>query len=557
MSDCLGLYVEKNLIKYAKVSKDHDNIKVEAFGIKSYDKIDETIKQIVQETFSFKTPISVNLSDEFYNYFEIFSMLNKKDAEKAIKTEFDFLCEEKGFNKNVLDTRHFSVSEIDSNEKIRAIHIAVNKTEVTKKSQQFERYKLRSLAPLPICITNLVDIKNNENIAIVNLEEKTSVTIVINGQVYRIDLIESGMKEIFDKINMRENSYAKAYEACKNTTIYTSESANLQMEDSQYLEDIMPTLYNIVLKVKNIVSDDLLNISKLYITGSGALINNIDLYFQESLEQIKCEILKPYFIQIEALRLNIKDYIEVNSAIALALQGLGEGLKNVNFKQLSLLDQIELPSFSTGKEQNNDKGKNGNKFFDFITNLRFNFGGGFDAIERYLAHLAGAILIVIIFYSIFSYVAVNQISEKQNEATTSISKMNSQIALVDSDINKIKTRTAEYSTMIKNLEELRKKTNEKYELRNAVPNLLNRLMSIIPTNVQLTSVETKLTEKNIGESTTKKVYHAIIKAQAPKYEQLGMLKAQMILDNVLLDVKSDTSTKQDGLVKVTIEGDLP
>ena len=40
---CLGLYVEENLIKYAKVSKDHDNIKVEAFGIKFYEKIGERI----------------------------------------------------------------------------------------------------------------------------------------------------------------------------------------------------------------------------------------------------------------------------------------------------------------------------------------------------------------------------------------------------------------------------------------------------------------------------------------------------------------------------------
>ena len=32
MSNCLGLYIEENLIKYAKVSKDHDNLKVESFG---------------------------------------------------------------------------------------------------------------------------------------------------------------------------------------------------------------------------------------------------------------------------------------------------------------------------------------------------------------------------------------------------------------------------------------------------------------------------------------------------------------------------------------------
>ena len=47
MSSCLGLYIEPNIIKYAKVSKERDNLKVEAFGIKFYDKIGEAIKQII------------------------------------------------------------------------------------------------------------------------------------------------------------------------------------------------------------------------------------------------------------------------------------------------------------------------------------------------------------------------------------------------------------------------------------------------------------------------------------------------------------------------------
>ena len=34
MPSCLGLYIEKNLIKYAKVTKDHDFIKVDSFGIR-------------------------------------------------------------------------------------------------------------------------------------------------------------------------------------------------------------------------------------------------------------------------------------------------------------------------------------------------------------------------------------------------------------------------------------------------------------------------------------------------------------------------------------------
>ena len=67
MASCLGIYIENNLIKYAKVSKERDQIKVEAFGIKFYDNLDQTISQIVEETYSYKTPIIVKLSEEIYN----------------------------------------------------------------------------------------------------------------------------------------------------------------------------------------------------------------------------------------------------------------------------------------------------------------------------------------------------------------------------------------------------------------------------------------------------------------------------------------------------------
>ena len=40
MPSSLGIYIEENLIKYAKVSKERDNTKIEAFGIKAYDKFE-------------------------------------------------------------------------------------------------------------------------------------------------------------------------------------------------------------------------------------------------------------------------------------------------------------------------------------------------------------------------------------------------------------------------------------------------------------------------------------------------------------------------------------
>ena len=102
MSSCLGLYIENNIIKYAKVSKDHDNLKIDAFGIKFYEKLGDAIDQVVEETYSQKTPISVNMSEEMYNYFNMYALLTKSDLQKAIKTEFEAYCADKGYNPNVL-----------------------------------------------------------------------------------------------------------------------------------------------------------------------------------------------------------------------------------------------------------------------------------------------------------------------------------------------------------------------------------------------------------------------------------------------------------------------
>ena len=105
MSSCLGLYIEERLIKYAKVSKEQDKIRVESFGVKFYDKIDEAIAQVIEETYSQKTPISVNISEEIYNYFDMFSLLTKNDLQKAIKTEFESLCSDRGYNPNFFEKR--------------------------------------------------------------------------------------------------------------------------------------------------------------------------------------------------------------------------------------------------------------------------------------------------------------------------------------------------------------------------------------------------------------------------------------------------------------------
>ena len=85
----------------------------------------------------------------------------------------------------------------------------------------------------------------------------------------------------------------------------------------------------------------MLKISTVYLTGTLSAINNVDLYFQEFLSGIDCKILRPSIVEEKTGQINIKDYIEVNTPISLALQGLGEGIQALNFKNMSFMDQTK------------------------------------------------------------------------------------------------------------------------------------------------------------------------------------------------------------------------
>ena len=138
MASCLGIYIDRNIIKYAKITKEKDDLKVDAFGIKIYSDLLQTIDQIVSETFSFKDPISVNITDEMYNYFYMSDLLNRKDLAKAIETEFESLCTEKQYNPNALEARYALVNDQNDKTKIKVIHVSENKMKINQVIQNFD-----------------------------------------------------------------------------------------------------------------------------------------------------------------------------------------------------------------------------------------------------------------------------------------------------------------------------------------------------------------------------------------------------------------------------------
>ncbi|MCI8345317.1 MAG: hypothetical protein HFJ42_05050 [Clostridia bacterium] len=545
MSSSLGLYIQDNLIKYAKVNKDKDTLKVEAFGIKFCDNVIETINQIVAETFSYKTPITTNLTGEEYNYFYMFNLLSKNDLKKSIDIEFDSLCYDKGINKNTLETRYALVPDANDKEKVKVISICDNKIELNKRMQQVEGNLLGNISPLSMAIANIVDVKEKENAIIVNIEDKTTITTIMDKKIYNIDKIDIGANEFLYNINQKENSYNKSYEICKNTTIYTMDTKELlQEEENLYLEDIMPTLYNIVQATRDLLDNSLEKIDKIYITGIGAVINNIDLYFQEYFPNIKCEILKPYFIP-DTVKINMKDYIEVNSAIALGMQGLGYGVKNINFKKPTLSDKLpDWMKIEIGNKKG--EGKKRKKSYNFKSkfNISFDLKGALDNTEKWLIRSIAGIGVFIIMYFSFSTFLNYQSDKKLEEIRNIYEDTQKQISLIQKDKESLRNKTSRYEEVLKNLEDKKNQSSESRKVKDAIPNLLTSITNGIPRGVTITSIA-----NTSG-------YNIKIEAQAKEYSELGYFIGKIKTSNILYNVTTSESVKQNDIIKLVIEGTL-
>lgn len=531
MQSCLGIYIEQNLIKYAKVSKNNDALKVESFGIKFFDNINIALKQIVDETYSFKTPISINTSDEIYNEIEVFSMLSKKDMEDVIKTEFESICAEKDISKNIFEARYLLTNSNIGEQKLKAIHVSLPKTMIEQRKNQFFEYKVNNMIPTSISISNLLKKERSETSLIINIEKDTIITKIKNAAINKVSVLNIGAETILSNINKKENTYSKSYEICKNTTIYTETDRDLQYEENEYLEDVMPTLYQIASQVRNFIRESMDTIDKVYITGTGAMVNNIDIYFQEYLNNISCEILKPYFINNNS-KINIKDYIEVNSAISLALSGLDKQNNGMNFLRSS----------------------SGNKFTE-ILKTDISIGGPvevFKSANEFLIKynkqytiIASNFVLLTVIYALISGFLSNRIDYKMALAEDSISNTKQKIQTIQDYNKKFNSFKSKYQILINNIEDLNNTNSEDRRFKNAIPNLLNNIMTIIPTNVQLMSIE------NTTDT------HIVIKAKSNNYDEIAFFKTKLKTEEILKNVVSDVGTTQGGYLSVTIEGELP
>ena len=161
------------------------------------------------------------------------------------------------------------------------------------------------------------------------------------------------------------------------------------------------------------------------------------------------------------------------------------------------------------------------------------------------AWTATMLTLVVVIYIAITETLSGDLLNKISTAEKTIEDTNAKIAKVNEYDTLITTRTNEYQKLIDAIDQANSEISENYSSKNAIPNLLTKVMFNIPKGVQLLSVE-NTSGKNIT-----------ITAQARKYDQLGYFKAALDELGILTNITTTKGVKQGELISVTITGELP
>ena len=94
-------------------------------------------------------------------------------------------------NIPVVDYTWFFDNEyLEDKDKIKVIYVSANKATVSRITQLTEDVKASTITPIGTSITNIANVKPKENFLIVNMEDKTTITAVVNQKVYNVDKLD-------------------------------------------------------------------------------------------------------------------------------------------------------------------------------------------------------------------------------------------------------------------------------------------------------------------------------------------------------------------------------
>ena len=533
MQSSLGIFVGERVIKYAKISKEkNNNFKLDAHGVVFPEgDITDEINKIVIETASTRVPISIKVENEQYSHFDVFGLLDEKALRSAAQSEFEIFCDENDMAYDELASRFYIYSGKEGEERRKVLYVSTNEKKLNEQMKKYAVGDLKCVMPLPLSVMNLLEISSSDRIAIVNIEESTDITIISDGEIFDVQKLDIGLGAILDRINETENSMSESYTAYKNAII-SNKDIPVEGDENPYVGDIMPILNRIAKDVKSVLDGLLYSVDKVYLTGSGALLNNIDIYFQEMLPNVKCEILKPFLAESGSLKVSMTDYVEASSPMSLALSQLGVGM----FKDLNFRGKVKIAAAQKAKVSGGGKG---------IASTQVDLGGPLDASEKMLLRGIACVLVAIISYMGYNIALNREITQKNEEYTLAEKKMNQEMERMDADITVLTGKATQYKQLTESLQEMSRKDVEgEEEKRLKIPDLLWNIMNCIPERANIVSIEND--ENN----------HMIINVESMEYDAIGYFKSQLMFEEILTNVKSTAGIKIDGFIQVTIEGDL-
>ena len=534
MRGCLGIYIGDKIIKYAKLIQDEKTkrISLDSCGTKYISDGDESvITQIINQTGSSDTSITLNLRNYSRKQAEILKQLNKSDIQSVISLEVSDYATLNNLNEKSLVYRQLLMDSAASNDNYTADIAITEKSNIIKYENNDIYKNLDGLYPKEYIIKNLV--QNSSNYIILDIDEKTKLISVVGGKINRIIDLDLSMSDILNKIAEQEGSYEKAVDICRGINVL-SDDENISVDIEKIIEPVIQDLLN---RIKAKLEESKVKYERMYLNGLINLFINIDMLFEQFFG-ITTEKLKPFFLRSDETNLNVAEVMEANEAISLAFEGLERSNLKVNF-----LKEMERRSNIISLFKKKSSVNSGVSVYNKKNGINLNK----DKLENGLLIANIAVATALVGYVGFSAIYSSEMERLAGNLSKDIENLRAMNTEVTSDKNYVQAEANKYKTyndyISDSLEKIREGKIGKYSTYN-VANFMQKVAKYIPSNVVL---------KSISSDDNKSV---TIVANSASYSELGYFISQLKLQGILKNIKTG-KVETGNTITVTIGGDLP
>lgn len=536
MAGCLGIYLDGNMAKYAKLSIDNNKlVNVEKYGIKfTSEGYSQVINRIIEETSSHDIPVVINPREDVYYNTQIYEQVQDKSYIPSImKLEFESWCE-----KNAKSPDRFSyvymVSETKNTENKRNAILNITPKDIINNDIDIAK-NLSGISPAKPLVKRLVS-DEESNYILINIDTELSITVVIDKKIVEFKSYSNGMRQLLDDFTSNLGSYEKAYNTCKQMNVYTEGESTNDPNLEQIVEPVFQEILKLCLVEVNKYKN---NVSQIFLTGVGTAFTNVDLLFSQFLD-MKCTMLKPFFIKDTSDVRYMSEIVEATEAIALAYEYLNPMYTELQYvaKKAKLNSKINKMFSASPKVNKSKKEKKENSVDNVLVT---------DKPLEVITYVTIVAIVIMFFYIAFGIVYQYSVDKTIKNLEEKKQNIIAETENVNSDISYINKNMKEYKDINDEVEDIKNKIEShqigKFSTYN-VASFLQNIIKIIPTNVRLI---------NISSNDNK---YVTITASSDEYEDLGYFFAQLKLESVLNNAKI-LKVNNGETTTVEIGGDLP